>query len=1048
MNNSSGIRLLAPANNERGDLFTRLMRDLFFALGYDNLRLDVHKSGRELDIQGVHRFEPRRIVGECKAHAAKMGGDELNKFFGSLARERIKYAPNPVAGYFVSLGGFTETGIEQEIETGDGRIILLDANKVVDELERCRVIVGRTEAAERAGHCAQYAGLRDAEIDGTELLGHQCGYLWAIFYAHGKERTHFVLIHAEGIPLAETVAAEVIDADRLCGGYLHSLRYIASPAPTPDRITLAAKADARYRQWIGEECGYIHLDGMPADSGLSATRLRLERLFVPLKVTYLSEPDDHPDLKQTLRDMVMSIGEVLERSPHLALLAMPGGGKSTLVKRLATAYAFPERRSEVSDDLPQQGWLPLILRCRELRDRAHRPIIELLDDIPRHAGMNADECDIFRDSIHGALRTGNALLLVDGLDEITDEGARQVFAKHLRTFLAMFPQVVLVVTSREAGFRLVAGVIASACTQVKLAPLDEDDVLSLCERWHVEVVGNTDKVRGEAKALGETIWGNPRIRALTENPLLLTTLLVVKRWVGDLPRSRAGLYREAVRVLVRTWNVEGYAPLDEDETLAQLSYVACAMMENGAQQIGQKALLNLLQNARRELEAELRFARISPQEFIERIEYRSSLIMQTGHEFIDDVLQPVFEFRHLTFQEYLAARGYVEEQYPGRDSGQSLADLIESHFEDKAWNEVIPLAAVLAGRKAEEIMKRLVVRSQTLEWEDHDRLPENEPLGNLLLQCLIDEVQVTAPTLLSAIREVGKSFYWRAEARESWAKSILQGKFSTVFQEEIHQIYLAGGEHFELYGSALATQAVHRQFGGDKVNMPSSAKASLLTSLESGDRLDKIHAALVCMRIAWGGYFSTNGPLYERELRESIGLLYPGLIRMLDPTDLPSALAASWALAWIGEHRFLTSPPEPEVILSLYHLWRQQESVERGRYFAWALASQQLLPRETFSNDVWGNCDSFLSQAITNEVRGRGQVNKAALIVGWYRRSPWNDVELVDIISKSPRSMEMPRDKTIIKLLESLGEAGALELVKWKNMSRSNRRQPVRRGSL
>ena len=174
---------------------------------------------------------------------------------------------------------------------------------------------------------------------------------------------------------------------------------------------------------------------------------------------------------------------------------------------------------------------------------------------------------------------------------------------HLRTFLAMFPQAALVVTSREAGFRLVAGVIASACRQAKLAPLNENDVLDLCERWHVEVLGGTKKVRVEARDLGESIWANERVRQLAQNPLLLTTLLVVRRWIGELPRSRAALYREAIRVLVRTWNVEGFAPLDENETLAQLSYVACAMIEEGKQQIGQKALLKLLQSARQELEA-------------------------------------------------------------------------------------------------------------------------------------------------------------------------------------------------------------------------------------------------------------------------------------------------------------------------------------------------------------------------------------------------------------------------------------------------------------
>jgi predicted NACHT family NTPase len=83
----------------------------------------------------------------------------------------------------------------------------------------------------------------------------------------------------------------------------------------------------------------------------------------------------------------------------------------------------------------------------------------------------------------------------------------------------------------------------------------------------------------EAREFGKTIWEKRHIRTLVENPRLLTTLLVVKRYVRELPRSRTALYREAIRVLVRTWNLEGYDPLDEDEALAQLSYVACAMME-------------------------------------------------------------------------------------------------------------------------------------------------------------------------------------------------------------------------------------------------------------------------------------------------------------------------------------------------------------------------------------------------------------------------------------------------------------------------------------
>lgn len=54
------------------------------------------------------------VVAECKAHVAKMGGAELNKFRGAVECERDEHEPTPVAAYFISLGGFTETAIEQE----------------------------------------------------------------------------------------------------------------------------------------------------------------------------------------------------------------------------------------------------------------------------------------------------------------------------------------------------------------------------------------------------------------------------------------------------------------------------------------------------------------------------------------------------------------------------------------------------------------------------------------------------------------------------------------------------------------------------------------------------------------------------------------------------------------------------------------------------------------------------------------------------------------------------------------------------------------------
>ncbi|MBD0371348.1 MAG: restriction endonuclease [Pyrinomonadaceae bacterium] len=110
MSHLTQIRILENDNNRQGDLFGRLMADLFVALGYEQPRINIHKSGRELDLAAVHRLERRRAVAECKATIDAIGGGDLNKFVGALDAEREDDLP--LTGYFISLAGFTETAIE------------------------------------------------------------------------------------------------------------------------------------------------------------------------------------------------------------------------------------------------------------------------------------------------------------------------------------------------------------------------------------------------------------------------------------------------------------------------------------------------------------------------------------------------------------------------------------------------------------------------------------------------------------------------------------------------------------------------------------------------------------------------------------------------------------------------------------------------------------------------------------------------------------------------------------------------------------------------
>ena len=145
------IRILEADNNRRGDLFGRLMADLFVALGYEQPRLNIHKSGRELDLSATHRLEPRLAIGECKATAAPIGGDDLNKFVGVLDAEHDD--KRATTGYFVSLAGFKETALEQEKQRIRTKIVTIDGAQVVTELIRSRIIIPRERATEIAGRC-------------------------------------------------------------------------------------------------------------------------------------------------------------------------------------------------------------------------------------------------------------------------------------------------------------------------------------------------------------------------------------------------------------------------------------------------------------------------------------------------------------------------------------------------------------------------------------------------------------------------------------------------------------------------------------------------------------------------------------------------------------------------------------------------------------------------------------------------------------------------------------------------------------------------------
>ena len=148
--------------------------------------------------------------------------------------------------------------------------------------------------------------------------------------------------------------------------------------------------------------------------------------------------------------------------------------------------------------------------------------------------------------------------------------------------------------------------------------------------------------------------------------MLLTTMALVKKKVGKLPNKRADLYGEAVEVLLN-WRSDVDERLDPDEAMPQLEYIAYAMCASGVQQLRGDEITTLLGKMRSEFPSVRAAQRHDPLEFLQLLERRTGILVEIGRVRHKGRSVAEYEFRHLTFQEYLAGLALVEGRFPARN---------------------------------------------------------------------------------------------------------------------------------------------------------------------------------------------------------------------------------------------------------------------------------------------------------------------------------------------------------------------------------------------
>lgn len=632
----------------------------------------------------------------------------------------------------------------------------------------------------------------------------------------------------ESVAFEERVAEYWRDPERGVRELVEALHAAYPANEDTARVIGEHAAEARYRQLVFEACDIIDLANLPeSDRHIATQKLKLRQLYVPLHVTIESSADTETadellkalEARRFTRDVPQDdptkrfpVGHRLGKARRLVVLGDPGAGKTTMLRWLATAYLLRLRQDPdwthipAVKTLPEADLLPVVIRCRDLDSECASGA---LDDVLAHTLRKAELTDVEAVALRGLVRRrleeGKALLLIDGLDEITDPGLRARFAQQLERIHIAMPEAPIIVTSRIVGYREMGYRIGRGFEHLTVADFTRDEKDDFARRW-CELTELPERRAKAIQELIEDIHSSDRIERLTGNPMLLTTLALVKRKVGRLPSGRAELYWEALQVLLH-WRREVDDPMNPREAVPQLEYLAYAMCDRGVQQLREDEILDLLDQMRREFDRMHDVRKRSSAEFLRRLESRTGIIVETGQVRYLGRPVSVFEFRHLTFQEYLAGLALVDGVYPGRVTAEPLSQVVQRlagrtnvSDEDEVypelgvsenWREAIRLCVANAKYdEVDSVLRSIIIPLSTERVEEVGR-----PRAVLAALCLSDDLEVSPSTanlvldaLLMNITELDGRVYLATELQLAVA-GLESSRWCNIMHEKLCKEY-------------------------------------------------------------------------------------------------------------------------------------------------------------------------------------------------------------------------------------------------------------------
>lgn len=465
-------------------------------------------------------------------------------------------------------------------------------------------------------------------------------------------------------------------------------------------------ATAHYLKNLIERYQYLDFKGM-GYSGRMAVQLPLLEMYVPLKARIESpEGDTWERLRLHLAGRTptaaeseaigrrisepLAILDLLDKNDGLIVLGDPGAGKTTFLKFLALTLATGQ-----GEALGLKTRLPVLLPLSAYANALAEENIRLDRFIARYHAERSVDVPL-GEMLEQALKQGGVLLLLDGLDEVRDQGLRNTVIE--RVFRDLFSEWhsagnKLVLTSRIVGYREVRPQ-AKGLAECTLVDFEDEEIETFVSRYTAAIERAASGVTAlavqeaerERRELMDAVSRNPGVRSLAANPLLLTILAMMKRQGVTLPERRTELYQTSVDTLLRGWDLvrslagRSHQSINLRETLKVLAPLALWMHEKSPG-VGLVREWDLHQELERLF---VHLGHANPEKarerFLEEVRDYAALLVDRGGRQLG--------FIHLTFQEYLAGVAVAQK---GQQEIAPVVDELKIHIGEPAWHEVILL---------------------------------------------------------------------------------------------------------------------------------------------------------------------------------------------------------------------------------------------------------------------------------------------------------------------------------------------------------------------